>query len=146
MTETNLTGNLDDQVATKPGENQVTIPKLPNALTVMVKVLCQEIVHQFKVFTDDGSWRDGYVPETSVLIMSSTSVLGEVRTCYDYEYDCENKVRILKLALHLSIRSDLCGRRTKWKEIRYKEWQACRWKKTWLVRPWYNGIQYKAYL
>lgn len=55
---------------------------------MIVKVLCQEIVLQFVVFTDDRSW-DGNVPDTRVLIMSSTSVLGEVRVCYDYEYDCE---------------------------------------------------------
>lgn len=31
---------LDDQIVTKPVEIQVTIPKLPYASTVMVKVLC----------------------------------------------------------------------------------------------------------
>lgn len=110
--KSNKNGNFNFQIATKSVETQVTIPKPPNVLTVMVKVLCQvKIVLQFIVHTDDGSW-DGYVPEKSVLIMSSTSVLGEVR-CYDYDYDSENRVLILKLALHLSIRSDLCSWRTK---------------------------------
>lgn len=63
------------KTATKSVQIKVTIQ---NSLTVMVKVLCQEIVLQFIVFTDDGSW-DGNVPETRVLVMSSTSVLGEVR-------------------------------------------------------------------